>query len=153
MGHTSSTRQGAWSTTKRVRGPAASARAELSELPPARGERRDSNPRPPGPQPGALPTELRPPRRLPVTWYGRSSTGRNPGVPAAFDPPPPPRPPRPPPPLGGATRRRAALAGRARTPDARPRLHRPGCPARRRRARDADPRLPGRGLVAVGAGR
>ena len=26
------------------------------------GERRDSNPRPPGPQPGALPTELRPPR-------------------------------------------------------------------------------------------
>ena len=27
-----------------------------------RGERRDSNPRPPGPQPGALPTELRPPR-------------------------------------------------------------------------------------------
>jgi hypothetical protein len=26
-----------------------------------RGERRDSNPRPPGPQPGALPTELRPP--------------------------------------------------------------------------------------------
>lgn len=28
-----------------------------------RGERRGSNPRPPGPQPGALPTELRPPRR------------------------------------------------------------------------------------------
>ncbi len=27
-----------------------------------RGERGDSNPRPPGPQPGALPTELRPPR-------------------------------------------------------------------------------------------
>ena len=27
-----------------------------------RGERWDSNPRPPGPQPGALPTELRPPR-------------------------------------------------------------------------------------------
>ncbi len=27
------------------------------------GERRDSNPRPPGPQPGALPTELRSPRR------------------------------------------------------------------------------------------
>ncbi len=27
------------------------------------GERGDSNPRPPGPQPGALPTELRPPRR------------------------------------------------------------------------------------------
>jgi phosphoglycolate phosphatase len=26
-----------------------------------KGERRDSNPRPPGPQPGALPTELRPP--------------------------------------------------------------------------------------------
>ena len=29
-----------------------------------RGERRDSNPRPPGPQPGALPAELRPPSRL-----------------------------------------------------------------------------------------
>ena len=28
------------------------------------GERGDSNPRPPGPQPGALPAELRPPRRL-----------------------------------------------------------------------------------------
>src|SRR3954451_4310138 len=27
-----------------------------------RGGGRDSNPRPPGPQPGALPTELRPPR-------------------------------------------------------------------------------------------
>src|SRR5689334_22143611 len=27
------------------------------------GERGDSNPRPPGPQPGALPAELRPPRR------------------------------------------------------------------------------------------
>src|SRR5215217_5176383 len=26
-----------------------------------KGERRDSNPRPPGPQPGALPAELRPP--------------------------------------------------------------------------------------------
>src|SRR3954454_21083199 len=35
------------------------------------GERRDSNPRPPGPQPGALPAELRPPRRLRVTWYTR----------------------------------------------------------------------------------
>ena len=31
-----------------------------------RGERRDSNPRPPGPQPGALPTELRPPRSAAV---------------------------------------------------------------------------------------
>jgi hypothetical protein len=30
-----------------------------------RGERRDSNPRPPGPQPGALPTELRPPSAPP----------------------------------------------------------------------------------------
>src|SRR3954465_2315813 len=29
-----------------------------------RGERPDSNRRPPGPQPGALPTELRPPRRF-----------------------------------------------------------------------------------------
>ena len=34
------------------------------------GERRDSNPRPPGPQPGALPTELRPPRLRP-THAGR----------------------------------------------------------------------------------
>src|SRR5215211_4163003 len=31
-----------------------------------RGERGDSNPRPPGPQPGALPAELRPPRRTRV---------------------------------------------------------------------------------------
>ena len=31
----------------------------------AEGERRDSNPRPPGPQPGALPAELRPPRCRP----------------------------------------------------------------------------------------
>jgi hypothetical protein len=30
------------------------------------GERRDLNPRPPGPQPGALPTELRPPRETGV---------------------------------------------------------------------------------------
>ena len=30
-----------------------------------RGERRDSNPRPPGPQPGALPAELRPPSAKP----------------------------------------------------------------------------------------
>src|SRR2546429_9037086 len=37
-----------------------------------RGERWDSNPRPPGPQPGALPAELRPPREavgsLPIQW-------------------------------------------------------------------------------------
>src|SRR5262249_7678763 len=44
-----------------------------------KGERRDSNPRPPGPQPGALPAELRPPRtvggrRLPV--YVRPGVGR-----------------------------------------------------------------------------
>jgi hypothetical protein len=31
-----------------------------------KGERGDSNPRPPGPQPGALPTELRPPRETGV---------------------------------------------------------------------------------------
>ena len=31
-----------------------------------RGERGDSNPRPPGPQPGALPAELRPPRCGPI---------------------------------------------------------------------------------------
>src|ERR1700678_3498997 len=30
------------------------------------GDRRGSNPRPPGPHPGALPTELRPPREPPV---------------------------------------------------------------------------------------
>jgi hypothetical protein len=38
---------------------------EMSPWPIAitRGERGDSNPRPPGPQPGALPAELRPPRR------------------------------------------------------------------------------------------
>src|SRR5215210_3532462 len=35
-----------------------------------RGERRDSNPRPPGPQPGALPAELRPP------GWRESSSGR-----------------------------------------------------------------------------
>ncbi len=39
-----------------------------------RGERRDLNPRPPGPQPGALPTELRPPR-------GEQSSGRGPAEP------------------------------------------------------------------------
>src|ERR1700722_3991925 len=31
---------------------------------PRKGDRRDSNPRRPGPQPGALPTELRPPSEL-----------------------------------------------------------------------------------------
>jgi hypothetical protein len=48
-----------------------------------RGERRDSNPRPPGPQPGALPTELRPPSAagslaagaLPARSRRRSTTG------------------------------------------------------------------------------
>ena len=39
------------------------------------GERRDSNPRPPGPQPGALPTELRPPRCRPVGRRSESSSG------------------------------------------------------------------------------
>ncbi len=34
------------------------------------GERGDSNPRPPGPQPGALPTELRPPRESESTIAG-----------------------------------------------------------------------------------
>src|SRR5437764_13534993 len=33
------------------------------------GERRDLNPRPPGPQPGALPTELRPPSRAQSRWF------------------------------------------------------------------------------------
>ena len=41
-------------------------RARLQERDPLEGERRDSNPRPPGPQPGALPAELRPPRGRPV---------------------------------------------------------------------------------------
>ena len=40
-----------------------------------RGERRDSNPRPPGPQPGALPAELRPPGRLNVA-AGRLVKGK-----------------------------------------------------------------------------
>jgi hypothetical protein len=49
-----------------------------------RGGRRDSNPRLPGPQPGALPTELRPPRRekcspglrcLGRRWQGRQARG------------------------------------------------------------------------------
>jgi hypothetical protein len=35
-----------------------------------RGERRDSNPRPPGPQPGALPAELRSPRATQCTGSG-----------------------------------------------------------------------------------
>ena len=38
------------------------------------GERRDSNPRPPGPQPGALPTELRPPCG-PESSSGRAGCG------------------------------------------------------------------------------
>src|SRR3954464_5781028 len=41
-----------------------------------RGERRDSNPRPPGPQPGALPAELRPPRRRPSLPTGCPGTAR-----------------------------------------------------------------------------
>ena len=53
------------------------------------GERRDSNPRPPGPQPGALPAELRPPgrsesRRVRPTVIGlwRSATSRSRGRPS-----------------------------------------------------------------------
>ena len=46
-----------------------------------RGERRDSNPRPPGPQPGALPTELRPPSEAQssgaVGRFGRCSRSRS----------------------------------------------------------------------------
>ena len=38
-----------------------------------RGERWGSNPRPPGPQPGALPTELRPPRVRGPEFSGRAS--------------------------------------------------------------------------------
>jgi hypothetical protein len=37
-----------------------------------RGERPDSNRRPPGPQPGALPTELRPPRLVKSSAPGRT---------------------------------------------------------------------------------
>jgi hypothetical protein len=37
------------------------------------GERRDLNPRPPGPQPGALPTELRPPRATNISGGERLS--------------------------------------------------------------------------------
>jgi hypothetical protein len=46
------------------------------------GERGDSNPRPPGPQPGALPTELRPPRAL----LRQSSNAPAPPPPAARPP-------------------------------------------------------------------
>ena len=48
-----------------------------------KGERWDSNPRPPGPQPGALPAELRPPRTL----ESSSAIPRRPAVscPAAAD--------------------------------------------------------------------
>ena len=35
------------------------------------GERRDLNPRPPGPQPGALPTELLPPRNRGIIYHKR----------------------------------------------------------------------------------
>ena len=48
---------------------AAALSAEL-QGPATRGGGGDSNPRPPGPQPGALPTELPPPRT------GQSSPGR-----------------------------------------------------------------------------
>ncbi len=40
----------------------------------SKGERRGSNPRPPGPQPGALPTELRPPKNLGVYPAGSRSS-------------------------------------------------------------------------------
>ena len=40
-----------------------------------RGGERDSNPRPPGPQPGALPTELPPPRRGQDSGVRRAGTG------------------------------------------------------------------------------
>src|SRR5919108_5712663 len=50
------------------------------------GERRDSNPRPPGPQPGALPTELRPPRRAgrPIGRVAARNLAARPGPAAAF---------------------------------------------------------------------
>ena len=40
------------------------------------GDRRDSNPRPPGPQPGALPAELRPPRASNDSAAPEAQTGR-----------------------------------------------------------------------------
>ena len=46
--------------------------ANLQVLP--RGERGDSNPRPPGPQPGALPAELRPPGSEAKCTVGRSAS-------------------------------------------------------------------------------
>lgn len=45
---------------------------------PARGERRGSNPRPPGPQPGALPAELRPPSESQITGNGAYVAARSP---------------------------------------------------------------------------
>ena len=48
-----------------------------------RGERGDSNPRPPGPQPGALPAELRPPRvRIDAISGGRGAPRRGVKMPA-----------------------------------------------------------------------
>src|SRR5207247_353245 len=51
------------------------------------GGGRDSNPRPPGPQPGALPAELPPPRsgyRVPSALPARSRTSRRPRLVAPF---------------------------------------------------------------------
>ena len=58
------------------------ARPEPSGRPGAtRGGERDSNPRPPGPQPGALPTELPPPRSAGrIAGAAASSQPRNTGV-------------------------------------------------------------------------
>src|SRR5215207_5550271 len=46
------------------------------------GERRDLNPRPPGPQPGALPAELRSPRALQCTGGSLLVEAGGPGGPA-----------------------------------------------------------------------
>src|SRR6478672_583983 len=61
------------------------------------GERRGSNPRPPAPQAGALPAELRPPcRLLPTHWVvhradrGSLTDARGPSVPVCARQPQPP---------------------------------------------------------------
>src|SRR4051812_38570217 len=59
----------------------------------SRGERRDSNPRPPGPQPGALPTELRPPsaaRSLAAGALPGGARGFRRGPAPGMEAPPPP---------------------------------------------------------------
>ena len=51
-----------------------------------RGGGRDLNPRPPGPQPGALPTELPPPRTAQNSRFGATRPGAGRGPPSGQDP-------------------------------------------------------------------